>query len=102
MIKIITPKILILGNDRLHGGGGNDKLYGDVGDDTLVGGAGDDYLEGGYGSDTYVYNKGDGHDTINQYTYSVDGDTDRLKFGEGITSEDIHSVFSGNCVQNNC
>ena len=86
------------GDDKVYGEAGDDRLYGDVGDDTLVGGAGDDYLEGGYGSDTYVYNKGDGHDTINQYTYSVDGDTDRLKFGEGITSEDIEIIRRGNDV----
>ncbi len=49
---------------------------------------GDDYLEGGYGSDTYVYNKGDGHDTIDNSTYHHD-DKERTvwKFGEGITLE---------------
>ncbi len=45
--------------------------------------------EGGYGSDTYVWPGMAMVDTINQYTYSVDGGTDRLKFGEGITSEEI-------------
>ena len=29
-----------------------------------MGGKGDDYMEGGSGSDTYVFNKGDGQDTI--------------------------------------
>ena len=82
----------------LYGEASNDNLYGQNGDDVLAGGTGDDYLEGGLGSDTYVYNKGDGHDTINQCTYSVDGGTDRLKFGEGITSEDIEIIRRGNDV----
>ena len=86
------------GTRYLYGDAGNDKLYGQDGDDVLVGGAGDDYLEGGYGSDTYVYNKGDGHDVINQYTTSVDVGTDRLKFGEGIGTEDLELVRRGNDV----
>ena len=48
----------------LYGGEGNDKLYGSIKDDVLVGGSGDDYLEGGQGADTYIYNRGDGNDTI--------------------------------------
>ena len=86
------------GTRYLYGDAGNDKLYGQDGDDVLVGGAGDDYLEGGYGSDTYVYNKGDGHDVIKQYTYAVDEGTDRLKFSEGIGTEDLELVRRGNDV----
>jgi len=55
------------GNDLLDGGTGNDALYGGAGNDTLTGGAGNDYLEGGSGADTYVYNAGDGSDTISAY-----------------------------------
>ena len=50
--------------DPLIGTSGKDRLYGRAGDDTLQGGARDDYLEGGKGTDTYVYNSGDGFDTI--------------------------------------
>ncbi|MFN3914832.1 MAG: calcium-binding protein [Aquabacterium sp.] len=57
------------GNDILRGGAGRDKLYGDNGTkapgmDILEGGAGDDALNGGGGSDMYVFNLGDGKDTI--------------------------------------
>ena len=85
-------------NDILSGGAGEDKLYGQSGDDILVGGTGDDVLEGSYGSDTYVYNKGDGHDVINNYAYSGVQDKDVLKFGEGISSEDLEVIRRGNDV----
>lgn len=57
------------GNDILRGGAGKDTLYGDNGAkapgmDILEGGAGDDALKGGGGSDMYVFNLGDGKDTI--------------------------------------
>ena len=84
------------GNDRLYGGAGEDKLYGQSGDDILVGGAGDDYLEGGYGNDTYVYNQGDGHDTIDNSTYYHDDKgTDRLRFGEGLEQGSVDILKDG-------
>jgi Ca2+-binding RTX toxin-like protein len=52
------------GDDKLYGGEGVDKLYGGKGNDTLIGGKGNDALYGGAGFDTYVYNIGDGTDTI--------------------------------------
>ncbi|HHT0104433.1 TPA: calcium-binding protein, partial [Raoultella planticola] len=61
------------GNDVLTGDNGNDALYGEAGDDTLdgsfgndllSGGTGNDLLKGGYGDDTYLFNAGDGQDTI--------------------------------------
>ena len=79
------------GNDTLDSGGGDDKLYGDDGDDTLSGGAGkdtlsggdgndlllggddDDILMGGVGNDTlyggggsdlFIFNMGEGNDTV--------------------------------------
>lgn len=65
------------GNDTLNGGAGNDALSGDAGDDTInggagndiiVGGAGNDTLNGGAGDDTYIYFRGDGQDTIHDYS----------------------------------
>jgi Ca2+-binding RTX toxin-like protein len=52
------------GNDFLDGGAGNDALNGDGGNDILMGGIGNDILNGGNGRDTYVFNRGDGIDTI--------------------------------------
>jgi VCBS repeat-containing protein len=54
-------------NEVLKGGFQDDRLYGMVGDDTLQGGLGNDYLEGGRGVDSYVWNSGDGNDTIFDY-----------------------------------
>jgi Ca2+-binding RTX toxin-like protein len=50
--------------EQLEGSGDTDKLFGMAGNDTLQGKGGNDYLEGGKGEDTYIYNKGDGNDTI--------------------------------------
>jgi len=81
------------GNDMLVGGEGNDKLYGDEGDDTMSGGEGDDLLVGGKGNDElsgsrgddiYIFNKGDGSDMISEC-----GGIDTIKFGEGITPDDV-------------
>ena len=66
------------GNDVLLGGEGHDSLYGEEGNDTLDGGTGTDYLVGGNGSDTYIFNKGDGRDTISDYGNKADTDTLRL------------------------
>jgi Ca2+-binding RTX toxin-like protein len=57
------------GNDILRGGAGKDSLYGDngiktPGMDILEGGAGDDDLNAGGDSDMYIFNLGDGKDTI--------------------------------------
>ena len=81
------------GNDSLDGGDGNDTLMGDAGDDVLSGGAGDDTLiagqgndivDGGDGDDTYIYARGDGTLTITD-----DGGSNTLRFGAGITTEQI-------------
>lgn len=63
-------------NDGVSGGSGNDELYGDSGDDTLYGndgndildgGTGTDGLNGGNGTDTYIFAKGYGNDTVNEW-----------------------------------
>ncbi|XPV69494.1 MAG: calcium-binding protein [Halarcobacter sp.] len=94
-----------LGNDSIDGYSGNDTLYGDEGDDIIngytgndiiFGGSGNDYLNGSYGSDTYVYNLGDGKDTIVEFqNYCLD-DINIIKFGEGIESDKIKFVKESN------
>lgn len=54
----------------IYGGAGFDSFYGEDGNDTLIGGTGSDYMEGGAGDDTYIYNVGDGLDTIYDYENS--------------------------------
>ncbi|MGZ2488363.1 Ca2+-binding RTX toxin-like protein [Rhizobium pisi] len=76
------------------GTSGNDVLYGSYAADTLAGGAGDDYLQGGVGSDTYVFNLGDGHDTI--YDGGLISDIDTLAFGAGITTSVVTITQAAN------
>lgn len=68
--------------DYIRGGAGNDTIEGGAGDDVLIGGAGDDILRGGLGNDTYIFNRGDGHDTIDEGTFSVtDGGVTSTEYG---------------------
>ena len=63
------------GNDTLYGGEGKDSFDGGQGDDTLIGGQGTDRLDGGPGNDTYIFNKGDGEDSI----LDLDGEADKVR-----------------------
>uniref|UniRef100_UPI003A8D4B66 calcium-binding protein n=1 Tax=Pelagibacterium sp. TaxID=1967288 RepID=UPI003A8D4B66 len=85
-----------VGDDTLDGGTGSNTLYGDAGNDTLkvastsngnllAGGAGDDSLTGSYYTDTYLFNLGDGVDTIFESVNSNTSAsyTDVLRFGAG-------------------
>ena len=60
------------GRDFLIGGAGRDVLNGGVGDDTLEGGGGNDVLTGGAGADQFVFNAGDGYDTVIDFQPGVD------------------------------
>jgi Ca2+-binding RTX toxin-like protein len=84
-------------HDRMAGRAGNDTLSGGDGDDTLAGGTGNDILSGGAGSDTYVFNLGDGVDTINDT--SSPADTDVLVFGPGIGPGDLTAARNGNHLE---
>jgi len=74
------------GDDILEGGAGDDTLYGGDGNDILIGGLGNDTLSGGAGADTYIFNRGDGNDTI---TGDTNNGLDTLRFGEGIALADL-------------
>ncbi|MBB4819807.1 Ca2+-binding RTX toxin-like protein [Pseudomonas alcaligenes] len=87
------------GNDLLDGGAGTNQLFGGAGDDTLkvattakgsllAGGTGSDTLFGSYYADTYVFNLGDGKDTVVE-TSTYSNVTDTLRFGEGVAASDI-------------
>ena len=60
------------GEDYIYGGAGADTIEGGAGVDTLEGGAGDDWLGGGEGADTFVFNSGDGSDTITDFEDGTD------------------------------
>jgi Ca2+-binding RTX toxin-like protein len=92
------------GDDNILGNGGGDRIYGDDGNDTLAGddgadfiyggadndiikgGTGDDHLFGDDGVDTYVFDLGDGKDTIHTY----DG-IDKI-----LLNYSVKSIYRGN------
>jgi Ca2+-binding RTX toxin-like protein len=60
------------GNDRLSGDEGNDVLYGGTGRDVIDGGTGRDTLFGGSGADVFVFQQGDGLDSLRDFQNGVD------------------------------
>gem|GEM_PF-2249576 len=109
----------LAGFDFIDGGTGWDHLYGEDGNDILRGGKGNDELQGGQGDDTYVFNRGDGADTVlddytatefvpsgmpgggSYQTVHKSAGTDRLLFGPGIAVSDIAvQLVAGGADQN--
>ncbi|MNY84494.1 Bifunctional hemolysin/adenylate cyclase precursor [compost metagenome] len=95
------------GDDTLTAVGNGDLLDGGDGDDVLtsnstlmgvgttyIGGKGNDTMTGAYASDSYIFNLGDGQDTISDYSAGV-ANTDTLSFGAGIAPADVTPVRSG-------
>ncbi|MBK8816867.1 MAG: calcium-binding protein [Methylococcaceae bacterium] len=82
------------GNDTLTGGDGIDTLNGGNDDDILDGGTGNDSLTGGNGSDTYLFARGSGQDTINNYDLTA-GKTDTLLFAADVLPTDVLVSRSG-------
>lgn len=76
------------GNDTIQGLAGSDTLIADAGDDILNGGTGNDSLNGGAGSDIYVFQRGDGRDSVEDYD-PTPGSFDTVRFGAGIAPSDI-------------
>ena len=94
------------GNDMLTADGGSNTLRGGAGDDVLTalanyssnnlfeGGIGNDTITGSYLSDTYLFNRGDGQDTLQEASYGY-ANSDTLRFGADITAGDISLTRSG-------
>jgi Ca2+-binding RTX toxin-like protein len=61
-----------------RGGGSGDTIYGTASAEGFLGGKGADTLYGGAGGDTYVWQKGDGNDTINDVGTVTDVDALKL------------------------
>jgi len=74
--------------NTLVGNNANNVLDAGDGGDTLSGNGGNDTLRGGDGSDGYVYEKGDGNDTIIETGNAADHDT--LVFAGDMSASDIH------------
>ena len=89
-------------SNTIEGGAGNDTLasnsFGTSASlpfaNTFAGGTGTDRIMGGHSTDTYLFNRGDGADTIVEYG-SADR-TDKIVFGAGIAKTDLSVARSGN------
>jgi Ca2+-binding RTX toxin-like protein len=69
---------VMVGNSRAN------RIDAGAGNDVLAGGLGNDLLLDGAGNDTYLWNQGDGRDTV----VDVSG-IDSVRFGEGISLDSI-------------
>jgi hypothetical protein len=69
----------------VNGGGGADSLVGSQGADTVSGGADDDRARLGSGDDVFVWNPGDGNDTVDGHA----GTADTLDFNGAAVAETI-------------
>jgi len=85
----------------IEGGAGNDTISAIEGYhpasqvNTFVGGAGNDFITAYQSADTYIFNRGDGADTIWDYGSVRNGilpSDDTISFGDGISVSDV--VFS--------
>jgi trimeric autotransporter adhesin len=101
----LVPSSGTEGADLITGTTGDDVIDALGGNDVINGLAGNDALTGGQGNDVFVFNRGDGQDTI--YNTDVLRDTvntglsqsiDTLRFGAGISETDVLTVRSGNDV----
>ncbi len=72
-------------DDTIFAGAGNDTVNAGAGNDLILGQKGNDFLVGGAGQDRYVFNTGDGTDTISDTAF----EGNRLVFGAGIGSESV-------------
>lgn len=88
---------------RVEGGQGNDTLFGSNGADILTGGEGDDFIDGnqgadiallGNGDDVFVWDPGDGSDTVE----GQDG-FDRMRFNGSNANESIDVSANGSRVR---
>ncbi len=76
-------------NANLVGLAGNDTLYGGSGNDTFDGGLGDDICYGRSGQNTFLFGRGDGHDSIIRNGSWSSSEINTLQFKEGISPDDV-------------
>ncbi|MEH2141677.1 DUF4347 domain-containing protein [Nostoc sp.] len=97
------------GADNLVGKNYSDIINGQGGNDTITGNQGNDILTGGGGKDKFVYNLGDGVDTITDFgglgkgsnpSAAIVSELDTLKFqGTGLTAKNLLFTQNGNNLE---
>jgi Ca2+-binding RTX toxin-like protein len=88
----------LAGNDAIYGAAGNDTLSGGDGNDTISGGAGNDTLSGSTGNDVFLFNAGDGSDTVTDLAAGDQVKISGYGAAQSITQVggDVVVVFSAN------
>jgi len=87
-----TIHFSLLSSNVVEGGDGDDLLDGDISSsgweqaNTLRGGAGNDRIVSGGNADTYLFDRGDGQDSVLDLDGWDQRETDTLAFGEDATS----------------
>jgi predicted lipoprotein with Yx(FWY)xxD motif len=79
------------GNDTLSGGNGAERLFGGNGNDSIDGHRGNDAAFMGNGDDTFVWDPGEGSDTI-----EGDNGTDTMVFDGAAAAEKVDLSANGN------
>ncbi len=81
-------KLMLTGIAAVNGTGNalDNQIIGNGSNNVITGGLGNDYLAGGSGNDTYLFNLGDGQDTIEEV---FGGSDNTLQFGAGIVASDV-------------
>ena len=90
--------LYLTGVEDLDGSGNNldNWIFGNAGDNRLSGGLGADILQGGAGDDSYLFNIGDGDDTV------INGDAagvDRILLGAGVDAAGVALLRSGDDLE---
>ncbi|MEH1838429.1 MAG: DUF4347 domain-containing protein [Nostoc sp.] len=97
------------GADNLVGKNNGDIINAQAGNDTITGNQGNDILTGGGGKDRFVYNLGDGVDTITDFgglgkgsnpSAAIIAEVDTLKFqGAGLTARNLLLTQNSNNLE---
>lgn len=83
-----------ISNLTINGGDGDDHIIGSAGNDTVIGGRGTDVALLGAGNDTFVWNPGDGSDTV-----EGQAGVDTLQFNGANANENIDISANGSRVR---
>lgn len=98
-IYTVIPEKLWDEDINVTGNSLNNTILGNRANNVINSGKGDDILDGKGGKDTYIFNKGDGVDTIDsyiekKYRYSIR--EDKIVFGKGINKKDLSFIYDNN------
>ncbi len=88
--------LVLNGTESLTGTGNSldNMITGNDFNNKFIGGLGNDILKGGKGSDVYIFNLGDGQDTIEENSPNSAA-IDKIVFGSGISKNDIKFTREG-------